>query len=141
MVIFVSCAEDPYRDYISSELKAEDFILDFENDFISSISTNENSMIFEDFESFSAYDFPLDYTEEFFEKNDLLVFVTIADPADQMQFFDILTYAGKLYPCFSRVKLGPNNLLYEDVIVYFPYYAELAKSDDYKLGEVIYKYR
>ena len=140
-VIFASCAEDPYKDYISSGLKAKDFSLGFENDFISSISTNENAMIFKDFESFSAYEFPLDYTEEFFEKNDLLVFVTIADPADQMQFFDILTYEGNLYPCFSRVKLGPNDPLYEDVIVYLLYCAELAKTDDYELGKVIYQYR
>ncbi len=42
----------------------------------------------------------------------------------------------KIDTCYLRVKISSG--LTEE-IVYFPYYAELIKAEDYKLGEVIYK--
>lgn len=141
-VIFASCATDPYKEYVSSGLKAKEFLLKGEESCISSflVSTlsTENAKIFNDFESYAAYDFPLEYTEEFFEKNNLLVFVAVAGSSDEMQFLDILTHDGKLYPCYSRVKISSG--VAEDII-YFSYCAELSKTDNFKLGEVIYKYR
>ena len=139
MVIFASCAENPYKDYISSGLKAKAVPLGFdENESLVLSLPKEQAKIFVDYESYAAYALPLDYTEEFFVKNNLLIFTSVACSSDEMQFLDILTHDGKLYPCYSRVKISSG--LTEDII-YFPYYAELAKSDDYKLGEVIYKYR
>ncbi len=141
MVIFASCDEDPYKNYDPLGLQAKAFSLSFdENESLVLSLSKEQAKIFVDYESYAAYALPLDYTEEFFVKNNLLVFTTIASSSDEMQFLDILTYEGKLYPCYSRVKIGPNEAIAEDIL-FFPYYAELAKSDDHKLGEVIYKYR
>ena len=141
MVIFASCAEEPYKNYDSSGLQAKAISLGFdENESLVLSLPKEQAKIFVDYESYAACDFPLDYTETFFEENNLLVFTTIASSSDEMKFLDILTYEGKLYPCYSRVKLGPNDAIAEDIL-FFPYCAEFAKSDDYKLGEVIYKYR
>ncbi len=141
MVIFASCAENPYKDYISSGLQAKAISLGFdENESLVLSLPKEQAKIFVDYESYAACDFPLDYAETFFEENNLLVFTTIASSSDEMKFLDILTYEGELYPCYSRVKLGPNDAIAEDIL-FFPYCAEFAKSDDLKLGEVIYQYR
>ncbi len=138
-VIFASCTEDPYKNYISSELQAKAISLGFdENGSLAFSLPKEQAKIFVDYESYAAYELPLDYTEEFFGKNNLLVFTTFAGSSDEMRFLDILTHDGKLYPCYSRVKIDSG--LTEDII-YFPYCAELAKTDDRKLGEVIYRYR
>lgn len=144
MVIFASCATDPYQDYAPSGLKAKEFSLKGDesciSSFLSSTFLTENAKIFSDYADYADYDFPLDYTEEFFEKSDLLVFAAIAGSSDKMQFLDILTHDGKLYPCYSRVKIRPGSGIAEDII-YFPYCAELAKTDNLTLGEVIYRYR
>ena len=143
-VIFAACAANPYKDYISSGFKAKEFLLKGDesciSSFLSSTFSTENAKIFSDYADYADYDFPLDYTEEFFEKSDLLVFVAIAGSSDKMQFLDILTHDGKLYPCYSRVKIRPGSGIAEDII-YFPYCAELAKTDNLTLGEVIYRYR
>lgn len=139
--ISASCAEDPYKEYVSSGLQAKAISLGYdENESLVLSISKDRAKIFADYESYAACDFPLDYTETFFEENNLLVFTTIASSSDGMKFLDILTYEGKLYPCYSRVKLGPNDAIAEDIL-FFPYCAEFAKSDDLKLGEVIYQYR
>ena len=143
-VIFAACAANPYKDYISSGFKAKEFLLKGEERCISSFLTStfstENAKIFSDYESYAEYDFPLDYTEEFFEKSNLLVFMAVGGSSDEMQFLDILAHDGKLYPCFSRVKIHSGSGIAEDII-YFSYCAELSKTDDIQLGEVIYQYR
>lgn len=139
-VILAGCAEVSDKDYVSSGLKAEMIPFDVENNLIVSSLSAEKARIIVDYESYAAYDLPLDYTEDFFEENNLLVFMTSACSSDKMQFLDILIHDGKLYPCFSRVKLGQNDPVTDDIF-YLLYCAELAKADDYQLGEVIYKFR
>ena len=135
-VIFAACAANPYKDYISSGFKAQEFLLKGEERCISSFLTStfstENAKIFSDYESYAEY--------EFFEKSNLLVFMAVGGSSDEMQFLDILAHDGKLYPCFSRVKIHSGSGIAEDII-YFSYCAELSKTDDIQLGEVIYQYR
>ena len=145
MVIFAACTDDilddPYKDYVSVGIQANEIPLDTAEDYEKMISfTAENSKIFTDYESYVAYNFPLNYTEGFFEKNNLLIFSTLSCSSDDMQFYDILLYENKLYPCYSRVKINPWDPVTEDILC-MPYYVELSKSNSYQFGEVIYKYR
>lgn len=142
-VVVAACA-DPYKDYAPSHLRANEFQVNGEEGCVSAFlgadAKTERVIVFCDYESFAAYDFPLDYSEEFFESSDLLVFMAVASSSDEMRFLDILTHDGKLYPCYSRKKIRPGSGIAEDLI-FLPYCAELKKADDFKAGEVIYRYR
>lgn len=140
LTMVAACAGDPYRDYVSSGLRAKEIPFDMEYRFLSSLFSEENAKIFEDYEHYAAFELPLGYTEAFFEENNLLVFTTFASSSDEMRFLDILTHDGKLYPCYSRVRIRPGTGIAEDIID-LSYCAEFPKSVEYKLGEVIYKYR
>ncbi len=149
MVIFAACTDDivgdPYKDYVAAGIQANGIPHDTAEDYEKMISftaefTAEKAKIFTDYESYAAYNFPLNYTEGFFEKNNLLIFWTLSCSSDGMQFYDILLYENKLYPCYSRVKINPGDAVTDDIIC-MPYYVELNKSNSYQFGEVIYKFR
>lgn len=96
--------------------------------------------IFKEYSDFAKYGFPLDYNEDYFEDYDLLIFSAKTCSSENMQFHRILNDGEKLSPVYIKDKIGDGEPLTDDII-YLPYYAELKKSDNYYLGEVIFNYR
>ena len=96
--------------------------------------------LFTDYQAYSKYDFDLDYTEDYFDLNNLLVFVVHCCSSDQMEFGEILQAEGKLYPMFYRAELKDGEPVTDDYIV-LSFCVEISKSDEYGCGEIIYKYR
>ena len=137
--VFTGCAQDPYQDYIASGLEVKEFPFDLENEKNVSFGF-EKAEILTDFQAYSAYDFSLDYTEEYFERNNLLVFVVNGCSSDQTEFSEILQKEGKLYPVFLRAEIQDGEPVTEDFIV-LSFCAEIPKSEQDSVGEIIYRYR
>ena len=137
-VLLGACEQtDPYADYQSTDLQAKSFSLDFEN---YDLFGYDKMQIITDYETYASYQFGINYTEEYFEENNLLVFVVSSCSSDGMVFQEILEYDGKLYPCFLRNRIGKNEPVTEDFILYSAC-VELPKASEYKEGEIIFKYR
>ena len=93
-----------------------------------------------DYETYSAYQFDLDYTEGFFENNNLLVFIVQSCSSDQMEYVELREKDGVLYPLFERAKIGENDPVTEDIII-SSYCVEISKELEYKAGEITYNYK
>ena len=104
-----------------------------------SFETNTVELI-TDYATYSAYQFNLDYTEGFFENNNLLVFIVQSCSSDQMEFVELREKDGVLYPLFERAKIGENDPVTEDIII-SSYCVEISKELEYKAGEIIYNYK
>ena len=132
------CKEaDPYKEFTSSGLQVKSFATDFEN---YDLFGYDKMQLITDYETFDSYEFGVSYTEEYFEENNLLVFVVSSCSSDGMVFQEVLEYDGKLYPCFLRNQIGKNEPVTEDFILYSAC-VELPKDSEYKEGEIIFKYR
>ncbi len=139
LTVFTGCAQDPYKDYVSSGLNVKQ--VDFDYDDIDNFSFGYNKAeLFTYYKDYSQYDFDFPYTESYFEQNDLLVFVIRCCSSDEMEFGEVLQDGGKLYPLFYRNKINDGDPVTDDIIV-LPYYAEIAKDANYSIGEIIYRYR
>lgn len=129
--------EDPYQDYQKTNFQSKTFNA-FQGDY-AQFGYNKLQK-FTDYADYAQYRFQLDYTEVFFENNDLLVFVVSCCTSDGMFFEEILEKDGKLYPCFSRNTIEKNQPVTSDFIL-LSHYLELPKSENYQAGEIVYRYR
>ena len=133
-----SCEKpDPYKDYKTSDLSVKTFAADFENYHLFGYDKME---LITDYETYGSYQFGVNYTETYFETNNLLVFVLSFCSSDGMQFQELLENDGKLYPCFLRNRIGKNEPVTDDFGVYSAC-VELPKDSEYKAGEIIFRYR
>lgn len=57
-----------------------------------------------------------------------------------MKFGEILENDGKLFPMFYRKKIAVDQPVTDDFII-FSYCAEISKEAEYKVGEIIYRYK
>lgn len=140
--VFSACAndsyqQDTYKNYKSSELEVKGISVDEEALF--SFGYNRMELI-SDYQSYIAYSFHLGYTESYFESNDLLIFVVECCTSDQMTFDEILENEKQLYPLFSRKKIDRNQVVTSDSII-MSYCSEVTKKTEYKIGEIIYRYK
>ena len=130
-----ACGTDRYKDYHATNMQARGFIQGDE-DLIFKTNTVE---LITDYEKYSSYRFNLDYTEEFFENNNLLVFIVTSCSSDQMKYVELRDKDGLLYPLFERKKIGKNEPVTDDFILQ-SYCVEISKEFEYKSGEIIYNY-
>ncbi len=93
-----------------------------------------------DYETYSAYQFNLNYTESFFENNNLLVFIVQSCSSDDIKFNELRERDGILYPLFEREEIGANDPVTDDIII-SSYCIEISKELEYKAGEIIYNYK
>ena len=131
-----ACGMDKYKDYHVANIQAKGFTLGDE-DLIFETNTVE---LITDYEKYSSYHFNLDYTEGFFENNNLLVFIVTSCSSDQMKYVELRNKDGMLYPLFELKKIGENEPVTEDFIVH-SYCVEISKEFEYKAGEIIYNYK
>lgn len=131
-----ACGIDRYKDYRATDMQAKGFM---QGDEELIFETNTVELI-TDYEKYSSYHFNLDYTEEFFENNNLLVFIVTSCSSDQMKYVEIRNKDGLLYPLFTRKKIGENEPVTDDFIVH-SYCAEISKEFEYNAGEIIYNYK
>ena len=136
-----SCIEDSYQGYTSSNLVAKGIPLNYDEDeyYECPSSLWNKAEIISNYDAFVEYMFKLDYTEEFFLENELLVFSVTCCSSDNMKFKDVLIKEGKLYPIYTRRRIGKYEPVTEDFIV-LAYYVELVKSDSYQVGEILFEY-
>ncbi len=142
MSAFSACTDDPYKNYKASGLEAKSIPFNYEDDYLTPYDMfgYGKAETFTDYESFVAYDFNLDYSESYFESNNLIVFVVSCCSSDEMEFGEILENDGKLYPLFYRKKIADGQPVTEDFIV-MAYCVEIAKDSEYKVGEIIFRYK
>ena len=131
-----ACGTDKYKDYRITNIQARGFALGYGE---SMFKTNTVELI-TDYEKYSSYQFNLDYTEEFFENNNLLVFIVSSCSSDQMKYVELRDKDGLLYPLFERKKIGENEPVTDDYILQ-SYCVEISKKFEYKAGEIIYNYK
>ena len=131
-----ACGTDKYKDYQATNMQAKTFSTEYDN-LIFEADTVE---LIADYEIYSAYQFNLDYTESFFENNNLLVFIVQSCSSDQMEYVELREKDGVLYPLFERAKIGENDPVTEDIII-SSYCVEISKELEYKAGEIIYNYK
>ena len=115
----------------------KEFYADFDN---YDLFGYNKSYIFTNYTEYAACRFLLDYTESYFENNNLFIFVASACTSDQMNFKELKVENGTLYPCFSRKYIGENEVVTDDFIL-LSYCVELPKSINYQAGEIIYEFR
>ena len=138
---FSACTNDPYKDYKSAGLEAKGIPFNFADEDVGIYAFGFNKVeLFTDYESYVAYNFNLDYNESYFELNNLIVFDVSCCSSDEMEFGEILENDGKLYPMFYRKKIYSWQGVTEDYIV-MAYCVEITKETEYKVGEIIYRYK
>ena len=136
LLCLTACGTDKYKDYHATNMEAKTFTT-YYDDLIFETDTVE---LIADYETYSAYQFNLDYTEGFFENNSLLVFIVQSCSSDQMEYVELRVKDGVLYPLFERAKIGENDPVTEDIII-SSYCVEISKKFEYKAGEIIYNYK
>lgn len=139
-ILLTCCAQDPYKNYTATGLKTGSPVYDDFNDYNDYGFKTLNAKLFTTFAEYSKYNFDLDYTEEYFELNNLLVFSVDCCSSDGMEFIEIMQNENALYPVFLRNKIEDGEAVTNDFIV-MSFYTEVSKSSGYSLGEIIYKYR
>ena len=132
-----ACGTDKYKDYHATDIQAKGFMQG--DEVLMNFKSNTVELI-TDYEKYISYQFNLDYTEEFFANNNLLVFIVTSCSSDQMKYVEIRNKDGLLYPLFERKKIGENEPVTEDFIVH-SYCVEISKEFEYKAGEIIYNYK
>ena len=131
-----ACGTDKYKDYHATNMEVKTFSTEYDN----LIFETDTVELITDYETYSAYQFNLDYTEGFFENNNLLVFIVQSCSSDQMEYVELREKDGVLYPLFERAKIGENDPVTEDIII-SSYCVEISKELEYKAGEIIYNYK
>lgn len=136
---FSACIDDPYKDYKSSGLEVKGIPFSYNDAETGTFGYNKVELV-TDYESYTAYRFNLDYTESYFELNNLIVFAVSCCSSDEMEFGEILENDGKLYPLFYRRKIGYNQPTTDDFII-ISCYAEIPKKIGLQVGSIIYRYK
>ena len=131
-----ACGTDRYKEYRAANMQAIGFT---QGDWNLIFKPNTVELI-TDYETYSSYGLHLDYTEAFFENNDLLVFIVTSCSSDQMEYVELREKDGLLYPLFERKKIGGNEPVTDDFILQ-SYCVELSKEFEYQAGEIIYHYK
>lgn len=139
IVTLTGCAKDPYKDYLAAGIQAKGIDYGYDDVYNSGFGY-DRAELFTSYESYAAYNFNLGYTESYFELNDLLVWVVSCCTSDGMEFHEILSNEGKLYPLFYRNEIKDGQDVTTDFII-MSFCAEVAKSENYGLGEIIYEYK
>ena len=80
-----ACETDKYKDYNAANMEVKTFTT-YYDDLIFEVDTVE---LITDYQTYSNYQFNLNYTEGFFENNKLLVFIVQSCSSDQMEFVEI----------------------------------------------------
>ena len=135
LVSLAACKMDAYKDYQVTNMRAREFT-QYED---LTFKTNTVELI-TDYEKYSSYHLSLDYNEEFFKNNNLLVFNVASCSSDQMEYVELRDKDGTLFPLFERKKIGENDPVTDDYILRF-YCVELSKELEYKAGKIIYNYK
>ena len=136
LVCLTSCGVDKYKDYRATNMQARGFMAVDED-----LSFKANTVeLITDYEKYTSYRFNLDYSEGFFESNNLLVFIVTSCSSDQMKYVELREKDGRLYPLFERNKIGENESVTTDILIY-SYCVEISKEFDYEAGEIIYNYK
>ena len=130
-----ACETDKYKDYHATNMQVKTFSTEYDN-LVFEVDTVK---LIIDYKTYSTYRFNLDYTESFFENNNLLVFIVRSCSSDEMKFNEIREKDGILYPLFERKKIGMNEPITEDIII-SSYCVEISKELEYKAGGIIYNY-
>lgn len=60
--------------------------------------------------------------------------------SDEMTFENILIKDNTIYPLFSRAYIAFNQSVTEDIIM-VAYLAEIPKDADYKIGDILFRYK
>lgn len=128
-------ASNEFKDYITTNIHAKSFY--YNEDLTFEINTVK---LITDYETYSSYHLNLDYTEDFFAGNNLLVFITQSCSSDKLRFNGVREKDGALYPLFERKKIGPFEAVTEDVIITCNC-AEISKELEYTAGEILYFYK
>ena len=136
LLCLTACETDKYKDYRATNMQAKTFPT-YYGDSIFNVGTVE---LITDYEIYSAYQFKLDYTESFFENNNLLVFIVQSCSSDQMKFVEVREKDGVLYPLFERRKIGEDEAVTDDIIL-SSYCVEISKECEYKVGRIIFNYK
>ena len=139
-ILLTCCAQDPYKNYTATDLKTDSPVYDDFNDYYDYGFGTSNAKLFTTFAEYSKYNFDLDYTEGYFELNNLLIFSVNCCSSGRMEFIEIMQNENLLYPAFLRNKIEDGDAVTDDFIV-MSYYTEVSKSSGYGLGDIIYKYR
>ena len=132
-----ACGIDKYKDYHATDMQTKGFM---QGDEVLIIFEPNTVELITDYEKYTSYHFNLDYTEEFFANNNLLVFIVTSCSSDQMEYVELRNKEGLLYPLFERKKIGENEPVTDDFIVH-SYCVEISKEFEYKAGEIIYNYK
>lgn len=149
ILLFVSCIltfsactnssyDDPYKDYVASGLEVKNIPFDYDN--LTVFFESDGVELISNYDSYVTYNFCLDYTESYFAQNDLLVFAVWCCSSDEMEFREILKNENKLYPLFYRKEISNDQPITDDSKL-MPFCVEISKESEYKVGEIIYRYK
>ena len=139
LVLSTACTEDPYKDYISSGLVPK-MSTDADYEYLTRWNYDTELHLLTSYSEYEDFDVDLGYTEGYFERNSLLVFLTTGCSSDNLKFVDILEKDGRLCPLLEHNYIGPDDPVTDDII-YYTFYAEVPDSGNYTVGEIIYKTR
>ena len=128
---------DPYKNYTASGYEVKCIQIDYENDNCS--FGYDRVELLSDYKSYAAYNFNFDYTESYFELNNLLVFVVTCRSSDGMEFIEILKKDNTIYPLFEVNEIGEDEPVTDDIIVML-YCVEIPKTTECEIGDK-YRYR
>jgi hypothetical protein len=139
----LAACNDPDSGYIASGLEVKAIPYDYEDDdesFYKVMVENKGIILFQKYDDYFNYHFKLDYTEAYFEENDLLVFVVSCCSSDNMEFSDLLLDDNQLCPLFLSDDIPEGSAVTTDYIE-MRYLVEIAKSNNYTEGKILHKYR
>lgn len=137
---FCACKPaDPYKNYSSSGIITAPFPYAHPEEDASAFGY-DRAELFTDYESFAAEELPLDFIEDDFEHDNLLVFTVHCCSSDEMEFGQLLISGGKIYPLFYRNYIPDGAPVTDDFIV-LAYYSLIPKISGYTFGKVIFRYR
>ena len=136
LLSMAACETDKYKDYYATTMQVKSFSTEYD-DLVFETDTVE---LITNYETYLTYQFNLDYTESFFENNNLLVFIVQSCSSDKMKFDELREKDGVLYPFFEREEIGENDPVTDDIII-SSYCVEISKELEYKVGEIIYNYK
>ena len=139
-VLFTSCTEDPYKDYVATGLQPKTIDVGYSEDVYVKWMTDTQLTLLTTYSEYKNYDVDWGYSQGYFENNSLLVFLRTGCSTDNLQFVEVLEKDGKLYPVVEINPYGPNDPSTDDIILYV-FYVEISSGANYSVGETITKIR
>lgn len=139
-VISAACTEDPYKDYVSSELEPKTKIGGLSEEDERWYASEKKVEVFTSYADYMDFGADLGYTEAYFENNRLLLFLRTGCSTDNLQFVDILEKDGVLCPVLEINPYREGDPASDDIIFYI-FYSEIPTTGNYSIGEVITRTR